>query len=287
MEVLAPAKINLALDILGRRSDGYHEVEMIMQTIALFDKVKLKVTSCDLIDVRCSHPFVPSGKGNLAWRAANLLRSRTGYSGGARITIDKSIPVAAGLAGGSTDAAAVLRGLNQLWSLGLNWQELEGLARQVGADVPFCLRGGTALATGKGDKLQPLPSPPSLWLVLLKANLGLSTAEIYKGYSQQRVLPRQRPDIPRLLDALERGNVSGIAGAMGNVLETVAFPRVPLLKTLKHNALEAGALAAQMSGSGPTIIALETDYHRAVNLRNALHHLVEFAYVTSLKEGFK
>lgn len=285
MELFAPAKINLTLDVLGKRPDGYHEVEMIMQTIALADKICLEHNGNGMINVKCSHPYVPSGKDNLAWKAAQLLRDWSGCRHGVDITIEKSVPVSAGLGGGSADAAAVLRGLNQLWALNLKDAELRQVAQKVGADVPFCLQGGTALARGVGERLTPLPSPPRLWVVLLKPNLGVSTAETYKAFDPQQV--RKRPDNADLIQALESGNISALAGAMGNVLESVTFRRVPLLRTIKQKALEMGALAALMTGSGPTVFALESNYRRAITLRNGLSHMVDFAHVTSFKEGFK
>lgn len=283
LRLLAPAKINLSLDVLGRRDDGYHTVEMVMQTIGLCDSINLETRSDGQIQVHCVHPFVPAGEENLAYKTANLLRSLSGNpSLGATITIVKNIPVAAGLGGGSADAAAVLKGLNLLWNLNLSNHQLAQAGLKLGADIPFCLMGGTALAGGIGEELTRLPPAPKLWVVLLKPNAGVSTAEVYKKYDNAAV--QRRPDTSRLVAALAAGSLEGIATAMANVLESVTFPRLPVLRHLKQKAMEFGALAALMSGSGPTIFALAPDYRRADAIYNGLKHQVEFAHITTFKE---
>lgn len=280
----AAAKINLSLDVLGRREDGYHLVEMVMQTIALCDQIILEPTGTGTIRIHCSHPHVPLGRENLVWKAANLLRQEYGSPKlGADISIIKRIPVAAGLAGGSTDAAAALKGLNQLWNLNLPASELARLGAELGADIPFCLMGGTALARGIGEELTPLPPPPKLWVVLLKPNLGVSTAEVYGNYDGSQV--QRRPDTQALIAALHTVDSRAMVGSMANVLESVTFARFPLLKRLKQRAMEFGALVAQMTGSGPTIFALTEDYRRATAIANGLRHQVEFTHITSFKEG--
>ncbi|MGI6365781.1 MAG: 4-(cytidine 5'-diphospho)-2-C-methyl-D-erythritol kinase [Bacillota bacterium] len=284
LTLAAAAKINLSIDVLGRREDGYHQVEMVMQTIELCDQVILEPGETGVIRVHCSHPHVPSGRENLVWKAANLLRQKYGSPElGADIAIVKNIPVAAGLAGGSTDAAATLKGLNQLWKLNLPHSELAKLGAELGADIPFCLMGGTALARGIGEELTPLPSPPKLWVTLLKPNLGISTAEVYRHYVGSRV--QRRPDTRALIAALHAADSRAMANSMANVLESVTFARLPLLRRLKQRAMEFGALVAQMSGSGPTIYALTEDYRRAAAIANGLRHQVEFTHITSFKEG--
>ncbi len=286
LNLLAPAKINLSLDVLGRRDDGYHMVEMIMQTIGLCDSINLQARSDGHIQVLCRHPFVPEGQENLAYKTANLLKQLSGKSSlGVTITIAKGIPVAAGLGGGSADAAAVLKGLNRLWDLDLSSDQLAQAGLKLGADIPFCLMGGTALARGIGEELTKLPPPPKLWVVLLKPNVGVSTAEVYKKYNDSAV--HRRPDTNRLIAALAAGSLEAISQAMANVLESVTFPRLPVLRHLKQKALEFGALAALMSGSGPTIFALTPDYRRADAIFNGLRHQVEFAYITTFKEVAK
>lgn len=280
--IKAPAKINLSLDIIGRRPDGFHLVEMVMQTISLCDHITLEAAD-GAIHLHCSHPFVPAGSGNIVWKAAHLLKSTYGSAEmGAVITVEKHIPVSAGLGGGSSDAAAVLKGLNELWDLRLSPAQLAELGLRLGADVPFCLQGGTALARGIGEKLTPVAPPPSLWVVLLKPNMGVSTGEVYREFVQGRV--RTRPDTQRLVSALEAGDYQAMAESMANVLESVTFRRFPILRRLKQKALELGALAAMMSGSGPTIFALTPEYKRAAAIYNRLRHQVEFAHITTFWE---
>ena len=285
MMLSAPAKINLSLDVLGLREDGYHLVEMVMQSVALSDYISLEGTTNGKIHIVCPHPYVPSGPENLAWKAAQLLRDQYASDRrGVTIRIKKNIPVAAGLAGGSSDAAAVLKGLNQLWALNLSNQELAQAGLKLGADVPFCLRGGTALAKGIGEELTALPPPPKLWVLLFKPNVGVSTSEVYKNYDS--TLVRRRPSTSAIITAIESGDLPGLAGAMANVLESVTFARIPMLLRLKQKALELGAMSALMSGSGPTIFALTPEYRRAVAIFNGLKHQVEFAYITTFKEGY-
>lgn len=283
INLLAPAKINLSLDVLGQRRDGYHIVEMVMQTIDLCDHISLEARADEQIKVHCAHPFVPGGQENLTYKAADLMRKLAGKSNlGVTIKIDKNIPVAAGLGGGSADAAAVLKGLNQLWGLSFSEQQLSQAGLQLGADVPFCLMGGTALARGIGEELTRLPAPAKLWVVLLKPNVGVSTADVYKNYNACAV--QKRPDTCRLIEALSSGPLEAIPMSMANVLESVTFPWLPVLRHLKQKALEFGALAALMSGSGPTIFALTSDYRRAEAIYIGLRRQVEFAYITTFKE---
>jgi len=284
LTLAAHAKINLSLDVLGQREDGYHLVEMVMQTIQLHDSISVQGTAGGQIQVVCPHPHVPTGQDNLAWRAANLLRKEYGDSNcGAKIVISKRIPVSAGLAGGSADAAAVLKGLNKVWGLNLPGDELAKVGLSLGADIPFCLLGGTALARGIGEKLTPLSPPPKLWVVLFKPNVGVSTAEVYNSYDHSKV--QRRPDTEGLISAMDSSVPQAMAAAMANVLESVTFERLPLLRRLKQRALEFGAVAALMSGSGPTVFALTPDYRRAVAIYNGLRHQVEFAHITTFKEG--
>ena len=282
--LVAAAKINLSLDVLGLREDGYHLVEMVMQTIDLCDYITLDGVETGDIEIHCYHPHVPWGKKNLVWKAAHLLRKEYGSPEmGASITITKNIPVAAGLAGGSADAAAALKGLNQLWNLSLPPPTLARLGARLGADVPFCLLGGTALARGVGEALTPLPPAPKLWVVLLKPDLGVSTAEVYNNYDSSLV--QRRPSTQTLIAALAAANLPTMAASMANVLESVTFARLPILRQLKQRAMELGALAALMSGSGPTVYALAEDYQRAAVIADGLRRQVEFAEITSFKEA--
>ncbi len=281
LEVLAPAKINLALDVLHKRSDGYHEIEMVMQTVDLWDRLYIELTSSGIVELDCQHHQVPLGAENLAWQAAELMLRQSGCGSGVKISLNKRIPVAAGLAGGSANAAAVIRGLNQLLELGLSHDEMVELGLQLGADVPFCIKGGTALARGIGQVLQDLTPPPPLWVALLTPEFSVSTAEIYNSFCPDQV--ETRPDIPGLVAALEKGETEKMVNSMANVLESVTFRKLPMLAAIKEKAVNAGALTALMSGSGPTVFALAADYQRAVAISNSLSPLVECSHVVKFR----
>jgi 4-diphosphocytidyl-2-C-methyl-D-erythritol kinase len=251
LELFAPAKINLTLDVLGKRPDGYHELETVMQTVSLGDTIEL----ADAIDIEIisEHPEVPKGPGNLAYRAAALVQEHTGIKRGVQITIKKRIPVAAGLAGGSTDAAAVLKGLDKLWSLGLPDNDLFFLASQLGSDVAFCLRGGTALGRGRGEQLTSLPPMPKFGVVLVKPPVAVSTKEVYQRFRRDEM---QKPTTAAMVQALENGNRQAIMKAMSNMLESVTIHMHPEIAKIKEQMQKAGAQAVLMSGSGPTVFGL-------------------------------
>ncbi|MBE3553675.1 MAG: 4-(cytidine 5'-diphospho)-2-C-methyl-D-erythritol kinase, partial [Thermicanus sp.] len=223
--VTAPAKINLTLDVLGKRADGYHEVKMVMTTIDLSDRLTLIKAGDGGIYVTSSTGVIPTDERNLAYQAALLLKRELHVKEGVKIYIEKKIPVAAGLAGGSSDAAATLKGLNKLWNLGLDLDQLAGLGARLGSDVPFILYGGTTLATGRGEVLTPLPSPPPSWVVLAKPPIGVSTSEVYGKLRLDQI--KERPDHERMLKALAEKDFSGVVASMGNVLETVTFTLYP------------------------------------------------------------
>ncbi|WLR50900.1 4-(cytidine 5'-diphospho)-2-C-methyl-D-erythritol kinase [Bacillus tianshenii] len=263
--VKAPAKINLALDVLHKRDDGFHEVEMIMTTVDLADRIELEDNNSGIIKLSSQNRFVPNDERNLAFQAAKLLKDRYHINRGLNISMAKTIPVAAGLAGGSSDAAAVLRGLNQLWNLGLSLDELAELGSEIGSDVSFCVHGGTALATGRGEKIKKLPSPPSCWVILAKPTIGVSTAEVYKHLDLSKV---EHPDVEGMIEAIEEKNFEKMCSRVGNVLETVTFKRYPEVQALKEQIQRFGADAVLMSGSGPTVFALaqyESRMHRIYN----------------------
>lgn len=272
----APAKINLSLDVLDRRPDGYHEVEMVMQTIDLADWVILEPEE----DVRltCSHPALPVDERNLAMRAAQLLRREAGVSEGAAIHLEKRIPLSAGLGGGSADAAAVLRGLNRLWRLGMSLDELAALGAELGSDVPFCVYGGTALARGRGERIERLPDCPPVWVVLVHPPIPVSTAAVYGRLRLNDI--RNRPSTERMVDAVRRGDVEAIAREMGNVLETVTFALHPEVERLKAQMLRFGAMGALMSGSGPTVYGLVDKEGKAARIYNAFRGFVKDVYLT-------
>ncbi|MBA1334820.1 MAG: 4-diphosphocytidyl-2-C-methyl-D-erythritol kinase [Firmicutes bacterium] len=251
----ASAKINLTLDVICRRQDGYHRVEMIMQETELSDDVHIAVSDGPGgISVRCSHPDVPDGENNIAYRAAKLIKETFHIGKQVEIYIEKRIPVAAGLAGGSADAAAVIKGLNLLWELGMDEAAMMNMGAVLGADVPFCIRGGTCLAGGIGEVLTPITSKAVLDLLLVKPEVMVSTAWAYNNLNLNAI--RKRPDNSSMIDALERGDIREIAGGLINVLENVTIPRYPEIEQIKGEMMDAGALGAAMSGSGPTVFGI-------------------------------
>ena len=259
----AHAKINLGLEVLGKRPDGYHEVAMIMQSVSLHDTLILSLQESD-ITLMCDRPELPCDHSNLAYRAAELLRREVGVARGVKIELNKRIPLAAGLAGGSTDAAAVLKGLNRLWGLALSPVELEQLAARLGSDVPFCLWGGTSLATGRGEILTPLPDFAGHGVVLANPSLQVSTAWVYGNYRD--AAGNRRRDISSLRHSIEQPDFSAVADTLFNDLETVTVPAYPQVAEIQEQLLQAGAAGVLMSGSGPTVFALTPDYASAAEL---------------------
>ncbi|MBO0995495.1 4-(cytidine 5'-diphospho)-2-C-methyl-D-erythritol kinase [Bacillus sp. SD088] len=265
MLIKAPAKINLSLDILGKRSDGYHEIEMVMTTIDLADRLELVLLEEDRIEVASQSRYVPDDQRNLAYQAANLLKKRFQIQQGVKISIDKAIPVAAGLAGGSSDAAATLKGLNQIWGLHLSTDELAKIGSEIGSDVSFCVHGGTALAQGRGEKISPLPPPPNCWVILAKPEIGVSTAEIYKNVNMKNVV---HPNTKGMIAALNEQSYEGICNQLGNALEDVTLKMYPEVALIKEQMEKFGADAVLMSGSGPTVFGLvqhDSRLHRVYN----------------------
>jgi 4-diphosphocytidyl-2-C-methyl-D-erythritol kinase len=276
--LIAPAKINLYLEILGDRPDGYHELAMILQSIELADQIYLRAIGTDTIIVHCDHPQVPTDQSNLAYRAVELMAQQFpnvfAKFGGIEITINKQIPVAAGLAGGSTDAAAVLVGVDMMWQLGLTQPELQDLAAKLGSDVPFCLAGGTAIATGRGEELSSLPSLDSLYVVLAKdRNLMISTAWAYQTYRAQfghshvrdgESLESRAASVHSgpMVNAIYSKNGAQIGQLLHNDLEKVVLPTTPQVVRLREAFQNSGALGTMMSGSGPSVFALcESEAH--------------------------
>jgi 4-diphosphocytidyl-2-C-methyl-D-erythritol kinase len=257
LRLRASGKINLFLEILGVRPDGYHDLYMVLQSIDLADFVILKPAKT--ISIHCVHPLVPNDERNLAWKAAALIQKVSGISKGVEIWIEKHIPVASGLAGGSTDAAAVLVGLNQLWELGLTQIQLRALAGQLGSDIPFCVAGGTALGVGRGDELTALTLPKPLHLVLAKpVDLQISTAWAYRTY-REKYLPHRladRANAKEMLAAVNAGDAQRIAIALHNDLEAPIMPAHPDVATLCERLVTNGAIGAMMSGSGSAVFGL-------------------------------
>lgn len=265
--VKAPAKINLTLDVLEKRKDGYHEVEMVMTTIDLADRLELTQIPQDQVAIVSRNRFVPADERNLAYQAATLMKERYGVKKGVEISINKVIPVAAGLAGGSSDAAATLRGLNELWGLGLSMEELAELGAEIGSDVSFCVHGGTALAKGRGEKIQRLPAPPACWVVLAKPSIGVSTSEIYRGVDVDKV---RHPDTQAMVAALHNGNYEEVCARMGNALEGVTLSMYPEVRHIKKQMERFGADSVLMSGSGPTVFGLVRHDSRMQRVYNGL-----------------
>lgn len=276
----APAKINLCLDVRYKRDDGYHEVEMIMTMIDLADRIEMTHLDRDAIVITSQAGYIPLNENNLAFRAAQLLKENYQIKRGVYIHLDKKIPVAAGLAGGSSDAAATLRGLNRLWDLNLSPQELQQLGAELGSDVPFCIMGGTALATGRGEVLQTIPSPPQCWVVLAKPPIRVSTADVYGKFEQQNV--HHRPNMKGMLQSLEQKNLSGVCASLGNVLESVTLPMYPEVERIKQLMYRLGAEGALMSGSGPTVFGLVSKEAKAIRIYNGLRGFCKDVFVARM-----
>ena len=250
----ALAKINLGLDVLGKREDGYHEVRMVMQTIHLYDRVEIKKTRSPHIHVETNLYYLPVNEDNLVYRAAKLMKDEFQIKEGVRIVLQKFIPVAAGLAGGSSDAAAVLVGMNRIFNLGLKQNKLMELGLKIGADVPFCIMRGTALAEGIGEKLTALPPMPKCPVLIAKPAISVSTKAVYEGLKLYDGM--EPPDIDGVMEGIQQKDLKGVASHMGNILETVTIPMYPVIEDIKKLMLENGALNAMMSGSGPTVFGL-------------------------------
>ena len=252
----APAKINLTLDILGTRPDGYHEMDMVMQSVSLCDEITLDLGSPGGIRAESGLRFLPNDKGNLAVAAAVAFRKATGQTWeDLHIGIRKHIPVCAGTAGGSSDAAAVLRGLNDLTGAGLDREALARIGQEVGSDVPYCVLGGTALARGRGEILTPLPSLPPCHIVLCQPAFSISTPALFRAWDKKK--RRLRPDTNGMLEALAQGDLVGVGRRMFNVFEGVLNPQQRReIESIKNALIQAGALGAAMSGSGPTVLGL-------------------------------
>ncbi|NLJ41573.1 MAG: 4-(cytidine 5'-diphospho)-2-C-methyl-D-erythritol kinase [Clostridiales bacterium] len=251
--IKAYAKVNLTLDVVSKRDDGYHNLDMIMQSIDLWDEIILREIHKG-IEITGNMDGLPRDEGNIAYRAAKLVIEELGVSRGIHITINKNIPKEAGLGGGSADCAAVISGLNRLWDLGLDRDGLRALGKGLGADVPFCLIGGTALAQGIGDILTPLNLRDDMWLVIIKPDFGISTGKVYSRLDVGRI--KKRPDNRAMMGYLNSGETVNIAANMVNVLEEVTIPGNPLLSVIKSELVSLGALGSLMSGSGPSVYGI-------------------------------
>lgn len=257
IKLKALGKINLGLDVLGRRPNGYHDVRMVMQTVYLYDQILLEKTDKEGISLKTNLFYLPVNENNLAYRAAKMLIDEFTIKEGVHISLEKHIPVAAGMAGGSSNAAAVLYGMNRLFQLGLTDQELMERGVKLGADVPYCIMRGTVLAEGIGEELTPLPAMPKCHVLLAKPPISVSTQKVYEKLDAQEVT--KHPDIDGILLGLQTGDLKKITSSMGNVLENVTITGYPQIERIKDVMKEEGALNAMMSGSGPTVFGIYDD----------------------------
>lgn len=282
LELKALGKINLGLDVLGRRDNGYHDVRMVMQTVYLYDQIKIERTKEPGIQLSTNLFYLPVNENNLAYLAANLLMEEFQISEGVKITLDKHIPVAAGMAGGSSNAAAVLFGINQMFSLGLSQKELMERGVTLGADVPYCIMRGTVLAEGIGEILTPLPDMPKCYVLIAKPPISVSTKMVYEKLDAHEI--QEHPDIDGILHGLENQNLQQIASCMGNVLEKVTIEEYPVIEEIKSVMKDNGALNAMMSGSGPTVFGIYDDKQQAKNAASKIKELqlAKQVYVTNI-----
>lgn len=267
----AYAKINLGLDVIGILPNGYHEVRMIMQTIGICDELLLEKTESG-ISMTTDSGELPADETNLVYKAAKLMKETYHIEEGVRIHLTKRIPIAAGMAGGSTDAAAVFKGMNELFDLKISREELMTLSVKIGADVPYCILGGTALAEGIGEKLTSLKPAPSCFLLVAKPDINVSTKYVYTHLDAQPIA--HHPDIDGIMEAIETGSLSGITSRLENVLEAVTVPAYPVVSDIEKRMLSLGALGSVMSGSGPTVFGIFDDEAKAKK-----------AYETAVEEG--
>ncbi|MDD6291626.1 MAG: 4-(cytidine 5'-diphospho)-2-C-methyl-D-erythritol kinase [Lachnospiraceae bacterium] len=278
----ALAKINLGLDVVRRREDGYHEVRMVMQTIHLYDRLTIQKSQTPGIQIHTNLSFLPVNENNLVYRAGKLLMDEFGITDGVTVNLVKRIPVAAGMAGGSTDAAAMLYGLNQVFDLGLSRRELMERGVKIGADVPYCIMRGTALAEGIGEKLSVLPPMVKCPVLIAKPSVSVSTKFVYQNL--QLDANTMHPNIDALIRDIRKQDLDGICADMGNILETVTIPQYPVIAQIKEQMIKSGAAAAMMSGSGPTVFGLfrdeETARHALVDMKSS--SLARQVYLTNI-----
>ena len=271
----APAKVNLGLDIVGRRSDGYHDLSMIMVSVDLNDYITVSEIDDNAIIVESNNHKMPLNDKNDVFKAAKLIREAYHISSGVKIELQKSIPICAGLGGGSTDAAATIRALNQLWQLHLSKQEMVAIGLEIGTDVPYCLEAGCAFVSGKGVIVEHLDHHPSAWVVLVKPDFGISTRTIFPEIDCQTI---SRVDIASLKEAILTGNYKQMIANMGNSLEDITIKRKPFIQKIKQRMLSCGADVALMSGSGPTVFALCQSEKKANRIVNSMRGFCNEVY---------
>lgn len=283
MKLKAYAKINLGLDVLRKREDGYHEVRMVMQMVNLYDRIELVKKKNPGIEVKTNLYYLPTNQDNLVYKAANLLIEEFQIKEGIQIHLRKYIPVSAGMAGGSSDAAAVLFGMNRMFRLGLSLEELMKRGIKLGADIPYCIMRGTALSEGIGEKLTPLPSVPSCKVLIAKPAVSVSTRFVYENLKLQEL--NSHPDIDGIIENIKKKDIRGMAERLGNVLETVTIPAYPVIEDIKNVMKEQGALNALMSGSGPTVFGLFIEEKQARAAWEKVKSLAKQSYLTTFYKG--
>ncbi len=261
LELNALGKINLGLDVLGRRDNGYHDVRMVMQSVYVYDRICVEKKKNAGIELSTNLGYLPVNENNLAYKAAKLLMDEFSIEEGVKIYLEKHIPVAAGMAGGSSDAAAVLHGLNRMFGLGLSREDLMKRGLELGADVPYCIMRGTALAEGIGEVLTPLPKIPKCFALIAKPPIIVSTKTVYEKLDSLEIV--EHPDIDGIIEGLNQGNLEMICGSMGNVLEKVTIEDYPVIEEIKNVMKENGAINAMMSGSGPTVFGIYKERKQA------------------------
>ncbi|MGL9778520.1 4-(cytidine 5'-diphospho)-2-C-methyl-D-erythritol kinase [Enterococcus sp. DIV0182] len=272
----APAKINLGLDVLYKRPDGYHELEMVMSSVDLADHLIFEELPEDQIVVETNKAFLPVDQRNNVYQAAVLLKNKFNIKKGVKIVVQKNIPVAAGLGGGSTDCAAALRGINQLWDLGCSLEELAAIGLEVGTDVPYCVYGNTAFIGGKGEEVKLIPSMPQCWVILVKPRMSVSTRTVFRDLDTQAI---QHQDVAGLVEAIQQQDYQQMIQKMGNSLEDVTGKRHPVIHQIKERMIKYGADVALMSGSGPTVFGLCQHYSRAQRVYNGLKGFCDEVYL--------
>ncbi|MBV7272371.1 4-(cytidine 5'-diphospho)-2-C-methyl-D-erythritol kinase [Clostridiaceae bacterium UIB06] len=277
MLIKAYAKINISLDVIGKREDGYHLLKMIMQTIDLYDHINIKRLDAG-INISCNKPYIPIDDRNLVYRAADIFINTYNIKGGVDIYLKKNIPVAAGLAGGSTDAAAVLKAMRSLYEIDIEDRELMNLGLKIGADVPYCIVGGTALCEGIGEKVTKLTNFKNQILIVVKPSFGVSTKEVYKSLDISKI--NKHPDTDTLIKNIEEHNLFRVSKNMKNVLENVTLRKHTVLKNIKNELISMGAMGALMSGSGPTIFAFFEDMLKAQSCYDRIKKKYKEVFIT-------
>lgn len=277
MDIKAYAKVNISLDIVGKRQDGYHILEMIMQSIDLYDEITVEKIKKGIV-ITCNKPYVPTDERNLAYKAADVFLKKFNINSGVKINIKKNIPVSAGMAGGSTDGAGVLKLLNKLFNINASDEVLMDLGLKLGADVPYCIKGGTALCKGIGEEITVLNSFKDKILVVVKPPFGVSTKGVYQAFDIKKV--KNHPNTKALINAMENNDLEFVANNMKNLLENVTLSKHRVLVSIKDELKTLGALGAMMSGSGPTVFAFFDDMLKAQNAFEKMKLKYEDTFIT-------